>query len=405
MKNWLYFILFIIVSATSCRQAYLPPAITVKNNFLVVEGSINGGADASTIKLSRTANVQGKAANKPELGAIINIEDDQSNSYPLYETGGGEYHYAGLYLDHARKFRIHIKTTNGEEYVSDFVPVLDSPPIDSVSFDTRGNAISGPGLNIYVSTHDATNAVKYYRWDYQETWQFHSNFHSYFYSNGDTVLTRDLFNDNITNCWQSDTSSTIVLASSAALSRNVIANAPVTYVVSSAEKIGTKYSIQVRQYALTADAYKFYSVLKKNTEQLGGIFDAQPSSLNGNIHCINNPSEPVLGYITAGVISTKRIFITSRQLPNWSTTPFYSDCKLEFDWDAKPPQPCCYYNFGGINQVDAYINWLKSNNPAPFIPVDALGRPGSPPIGYTASTKECVDCTLRGTNVAPAFWQ
>ena len=282
---------------------------------------------------------------------------------------------------------------------------LNSPPIDSISYDTKGTVTAGPGLNIYVSTHDATNTIKYYRWDYQETWQFHSNFHSYFKSNGDTVLGRDLINDNITDCWQSDTSSVIVVGSSAKLAQNVIVNNPITSVVSTSEKTGVEYSILVRQYALTAEAYSFYSNLKKNTEQLGGIFDAQPSLVNGNIHCINNPSEPVIGYINAGSTSTRRIFITNKQLPDWTTIPFYTNCKLEFDWDAKPPKPCCYYSFDGINQVDAYMNYNKSSNPSPFIPVDAIGRPGSPPIGYTASTKECVDCTLRGTNKRPVFWK
>src|SRR5437868_11979399 len=92
----------------------------------------------------------------------------------------------------------------------------------------------------------------------------------YFKSNGDTVLGRNLTTDNITDCWQSDTSNTVVLGSSAKLTQNVIFNQPIISIASSSEKVRAKYSIQVKQYALSEDAYNFYVNLKKNTEQLGG---------------------------------------------------------------------------------------------------------------------------------------
>src|SRR6185312_3648116 len=208
---------------------------------------------------------------------------------------------------------------------------------------------------------------------------------------------------NISQCWQSDSSNTIVLGSSAKLAKDVIANAPVISINSTSEKVGDEYSIQVRQYALTTDAYNFYVNLKKNTEQLGSVFDALPSEINGNMHSITNPSEPVIGYISVGSTSKLRIFISNRQLPHWITTPFYTNCKLEFDWDAIPPQKCCFYS---SNQVNDYINYNIGHYTNPFIPIDAItSRPGQPPIGYTASTRPCVDCTLRGSNKKPSFWQ
>jgi hypothetical protein len=56
--------------------------------------------------------------------------------------------------------------------------------------------------------------------------------------------------------------------------------------------------------------------------------------------------------------------------------------------------------------VDAYINYNIGHYINPFIPIDAIViMPNTPPIGYTASTRECVDCTLRGSNKKPAFWK
>jgi hypothetical protein len=50
------------------------------------------------------------------------------------------------------------------------------------------------------------------------------------------------------------------------------------------------------------------------------------------------------------------------------------------------------------NEVD--LNIYKGD----AIPVLPFGLPGQPPKGYSASGGICVDCTLRGTNVRPAFW-
>ena len=393
-----------------CRKPYEPPAVSAPNSYLVVEGVINAGPDSTFIKLSRTVKVSNKVGTNLETGAALTVEGDQNVSYPLTEISKGNYGSHGLNLDNSHKYRLRIKTADNKQYLSDYVEVLNSPPIDSISYDIRG-ALTQPGVNIYVSTHDPSNKVVYYRWDYQETWIINSYFPSYFKSNGDTVLGRNQLTDNITDCWQSDTSSTIVLGSSAKLKQNVIANQPIISIPSYSEKVGDKYSILVRQYALSVNAYNFYVNIKKNTEQLGSIFDALPSDIQGNIHSVSNPAEPVIGYISIGSTTSKRIFISNSNLPRWEKdTSYYTGCRLAFDW---PKIPCCYYVYppGPPNQVDAYINYNPNSTNIngiqdPLIPIDAIViHPGTPPIGYTASYRQCVDCTLRGTNKPPAFWQ
>jgi hypothetical protein len=180
----------------------------------------------------------------------------------------------------------------------------------------------------------------------------------------------------------------------------------------SSPKIANEYSIQLRQYALTADAYTFWTNLKKNTESLGSIFDAQPSEISGNIHSATHPSEPVVGYISVGGVAIKRIFITEQQLPAFGP-PFPNEgnpanCTLL--------EACCYYvyipqgSFGSpgapINQVNEYINYDKGATVA-FLPVAPIQVPGGPVLGYTAITPKCADCTLQkgATNKQPAYWK
>ncbi|HVW96082.1 MAG TPA: DUF4249 domain-containing protein [Mucilaginibacter sp.] len=396
-QKWRSFIFAILVLALSCRKPYEPKAIVEANStpLLVVEGFINSGNDSTIIKLNRTVKLSGSTSVNPELGATVTIEGDDNSSRQLTTEPRGIYVSPGLNLDPSRNYRLKIRTSNGKEYASDFVPVLVAPAIDSLSYKVKSD-----GVDIDINTHDTKNATRYYRWDYSETWVFTSAFQSLYKSNGDTVLRRDLVNDQIYTCWQTENSSTIVLGSSAKLSQDVIADQPVTFVSRHSIKLQHKYSILVHQYALTEKAYDFWQNLKKNTEQLGGIFDAQPSQINGNIHCTSDPSEPVIGFISIGTATEKRIFVDQRNLPAW----------LENFNDGCIASPYLYEfkdtNSGAIvNQVDQYINYNKATL-GPIIPIEGIQPPGAPkPLGYMGSSPACVDCTLRGTNKQPAFWQ
>jgi hypothetical protein len=366
----------------------MPKVAATNNNYLVVEGVISTGQDSTVIKLSRTTALYSDTNTKPELNAVVEIESDANISYPLTEKGNGFYISPILNLSPANKYQLKIVTKENFAYQSDFVPVKNSPPIDSVNYQVKSS-----GLDIHVNTHDPSNNTRYYRWSYDETWIIFSNFDSFeelFQVPFDTILPRPV-TDQIYECWQNHQSDEILLGSSAHLTQDIISQAELTSIASSSERIRDRYSIIVKQYALTADAFNYWQQLKKNTEQLGSIFDPQPSSLTGNIHCITNPMETVLGYISAGSVSQKRIFIDTRHLPAWATILSIAGCT--------GPDTLVFKSVVGNNEVQDFL--YKGNQ----VPISSIQlRPGGPIVGYTAGTPECVDCTLRGTNKRPSFW-
>jgi hypothetical protein len=307
MKNRMYPIILILLSM-SCRKPYNPPVINSPLSYPVVEGTINT-TGITTIKLSQTVSLSSAATNKALTGAVVIILSNQSGSYPLTEIQPGRYQSASLNLNNSQQYRLSIKTVDGQQYLSDFESVTESPPIDSV-----GYLITGSGLSVYVSTHDPTNATKYYRWDYNETWKFHSMYSSDYETNGKAIVERTPA-QQVYFCFASDTASNIVLANTAHLSQSVIAQQPLTTVSSTSEKVEEEYSIQVNQYALSADAYSFWNNIKENSENLGSIFDPLPSEIPGNIHNVNNAAAPVIGYMSAQCKPRGFLFISKLYLP------------------------------------------------------------------------------------------
>ena len=383
---YLYTIVLLAIIPASCKKPYNPKVAAVQSDYLVVEGVINSGQDSTVIHLSRTVPLTDSRKAIPELGAEVTVESDQNAIYILREIGNGEYASPFLNLDKTSKYHLHIKTQSGKEYISDFEPIKTNPPIDSVGFIQQNN-----GIQLYVNTHDPNNNTHYYRWDYAETWNFHAQYYSSYITDG-TKLNIRTPEQLIFTCFGNNISNEIVLASSAKLTNDVIYQAPLTRVVSTSEKLETKYSILIKQYALTKEEYNFWQNLKKNTEQLGSIFDAQPSEVPGNIRCVTDPSEPVLGYVGVTNIQQKRIFITNDQLPDTWSAIYPYHCELD---------SLLLANKGGQNDVALFLIPLGSTEFAVGPIVDKRGNL----LGYVASDADCADCTIRGTTTIPAFWK
>jgi hypothetical protein len=373
-RNFLY--LIILVSGLSCRQIYTPPNTGAGNNFLVVDGIIISGNDSTIINLSRAQPLSDSIyyfMPIPETGASMSLAGSGGDSYNLTENSPGSYSISQLVLNNSETYKLKIRTGNGEVYLSDSIPIKQTPPIDSVSWQLQND-----GVHIYVNTHDPLNNTRYYRWKYSQTYQYRSAFGSeYLYQNGNVIL-RDS-NQNVFNCWQSSQSTSLLLGSSANLVSDIISMQPINFISYGSEDLGVTYSILVEQFAITSASYSFWQLLLQNTEQLGTLFDPQPTQLPGNIHCITNPNEPVLGYLSAAILQEERIYIHNSDLQTWGYSPI-AGCSLYL---VPPDSFAFYYNIG-------------------FIPVSQ----NPPPVGgYYSAINTCVDCTLQGgTNVKPSFW-
>jgi len=388
----------------SCKKNYAPPAITGNNSFLVIEGLIAGGQDSTILYLNRTVNISSQLTHHPEINAVVTVEGDQGVSYGVPETDSGKYAAAPLNLDNTHKYRLKITTADGQIYLSDYVPVKVTPPIDSVYYKIQSttinyfNNIQSSGLEIYADTHDPANNSRYYRWDYTETYVYQTDLESNYIldtTNPDSLKWSRLRTpaEQIHTCYITTNSSAIKVNTSAALSKDVITNNVITQIPSTSEKVLHRYSIIVRQYALTKDAYNFWAALKKNTQQIGTIFDAQPSANTTNLHCTSDPSRIVIGYVSASSITQKRIFIDQTQLPYW---PYNSPL-------ACLPDFACWAKGGVLPQV------LTFGQVVPTDTIRPSGCPGYtiPTVGVPVLDYACVDCRIHGGGKTqkPVFWK
>jgi hypothetical protein len=174
------------------------------------------------------------------------------------------------------------------------------------------------------------------------------------------------------------------LSSSAKLQNDVISDFSLTLVPWQSPKLKLAYSILVEQHGLTKSGYDYWLQVKKNTEALGTLFDPLPSRVTGNISCVTNPDESVIGYFGAASTQKKRIFIHNRDITRPPSAPYfitgYEGCELDSALLAS----------GGVHGeiISAITDEMNSV------------------IGYLVSSTSCVNCRLAGgTTVKPDFWE
>lgn len=380
MKKLFYSCLVLL--GMGCKQRFEPPVTAPVNGYLVVDGFINSGNGTTTIRLSRAIALADSARMKNEGNAVVRVEGEDNSVFPLPQTSIGIYSTPQLSLNSNVKYRLYIKTTDGKEYTSAFSGIIRTPPIDNIRWEQPD------GVQFYINTHDPQNNTRYYRWEWEETWEFHSAFTTTldYARNGSGEITgikyryANMMHDTMNYvCWRTEASTSLLMGSSAKLVKDSI-DLPIHSIPRKSQKISQLYSIKVRQYALSKAGYEFLQRMKKNTEGTGTLFDAQPSELMGNIHAKNDPNEVVVGFVEVSDMQEKRIFIRPNELINWGYR-----------------QPCAETKIP--NNLDSIRNYsyLTPTNVAELSPSGGIAF-------YFASDMTCVICTLTGVHLKPSFW-
>ena len=368
----LVLLLSVLFVLNGCIVQFLPET-NEEQELLVVEGLITDQYGPNTIKLSKSLPLGGRNAARPFEGCNVSISDDLGNNYNLFET------VAGTYITNAsdfqgiigRSYTLHISTNASPinlSYRSFPMEMKPVPPIDSIYYEKEDiieeiqGSQTAEACQIYLNTHDPENTCRFYRWEYAETWEFKL---PYLVPNK--------------TCWISSSSDRINIKSTASLVEDRINRYPLNYISNMSDRLKVKYSILVNQYSLNEDEFAYWEKLQNISEQVGGLYDITPSSINSNIWCVENPEEKVLGYFSVSANTSKRIFIKDKFT---GIIDLYNSCIADTV-------------FGGetIPYLGSFV-WVIIDHPIP--------PPSYKVITYT---KGCYDCSVRGTTIEPIFWR
>jgi hypothetical protein len=382
MEKMSFQILFLLTFLVliSCKDPFEPELLDISTEVLVVEGYIEVEGE-SKIKLSRTVPVRNTEEVPAVKGARVSVTDNNNGRWDFDEKEGGVYIFDGNFSVFDT-YRLSIELVDGTSYISEPLQPIISPEIEELDFLRDQN-----GVEIFISTKGNEEA-QYFLWSYEEHWIFRPGvLSSLIYENGAVRNRRE--EETINLCWNSNLFPKIILQNAARFEDNTILQRELVRIPNNSEKLTQRYSIEVKQKAINQEAFDFWDILRKNSDDIGGIFSPLPSLIRGNIYNLQDETEPVIGFISMGKSASKRIYIDLDDIFPWSVfIPEYEFCRVFTD--TIPPNSAAISN--------AFSSGIR-------MPARDLFNQMGTLIGYLEAETVCTDCTLRGTNIKPEFWE
>jgi hypothetical protein len=373
----LLLLLAFLLLVAGCITEFIP-VTGEKNELVVVEGMVTDLNESYTVKVSKSVPLGKKSEVKPFSGCIVSISDDLGNIFNLQENSPGIYHtnpaqFRGVI---GRSYTLHVSASVSNRifhYESSPEKLKAVPPIDSLFYEKTVIAPATKdfpminGCQIYLNTHDPTDSCKFYRWDFSETWEIRLHW----------PVDHQI-------CWVTENSPLINLKNTSGFAESTVRHFPINFVSNTTDRLVTKYSINVNQYSLNEDEFLYWEKIQNITQQVGGLYDIVPSSVQGNMQCIENPDESVLGYFSVSSRSSKRIFI--KDYFSGLLDP-YSDF-------------ICIYKTIPTDFPDGYPGYGTSV----WALLIQIGSFTTKPYTILTKIHACADCTVRGSAIRPDFW-
>ena len=391
MKQCILIFFLLNILASSCIDPFLLE-LEDYESLLVVEGMVTDETASNTIKLSRTfLNVN--TSPEPVQFAEVNVLDENGVITVFNEQE------PGIYLSDAELFTgriggtysLHIKTEDGLEYISDSCSMTAVPRIDSLYYELDSEfyddgKVEEPGLRIYLDTENRDEASQYLRWDFEEVWQFRVPYPVFFQDLGYMEYKRIQVENDV--CWGYENSKQILIHSSAEQSSGLLSKKPIHFIASAlSNRLLKQYSIQVSQYSLSQEEFLFWEKLREITEDGGDLFEKQPFPIEGNIRCINNEDENVLGYFQVSAVKRQRMYITKSQVDDMDIPTYKYPCERI----VYPTRVLHERVYNDLLSRGYVLFWVIEND---------FGFP----INFQFTSTECSDCSLTGNPERPDFW-
>ena len=334
--------------AASCVYEFEPEGV-VSQKRIVIEGDILiGGMTTIDVRSTMPVTYEEDFDMSSPIGKAW-VEDSEGGLYEEKLAWDQYFEYHSSFTIDTREaspllsYRLHFSDyMTGNHYVSRWQQVVPAPAVTGMSFD-----YDLENVNIMMDLDGKDG--RYFRWDYVEDWEYHAEYAPTYYFDLDANLPR-YFDENshmadYSNywCWGRAASKEFGLASTENQSRNVLENMVILSEDRGSLRFQTYYRVDVTVRSLEKDAYDYLHNMKEISNLTGSLFSPSPDDMRGNIICLQDTTEFVIGYVSAVQIEKHRMYIRTGE------NLFY-----------KEPKPATLFEPDFTNGFSSYLDYYKN---------------------------------------------
>ena len=308
-----YYSLFLVpIFFGSCIETFQPD-VELDSSYVVVNGFISN-EDSIVVNISRSIDPESGIISNI-VGSTVTLFGDDGTEEILLDIGNGM--YAGETIGRPNvNYSLEIILPNARVIASDWQLLKEGAEVGEISilratrseyFNGYENEIDGLDLNLYLNDENFNS--RFYRWELEGTYEFHSVLSS------DICYVTDFFKGNF------------ILGESISNDKDIVST-KLAFLESNGKKFAWGYSMEVKQYALNKDAYNYWKKIDDQQNNVGSVFDSPPAQIVGNLNYVNQNDLQVLGFFEASYVAKSRIFIKPSDFiiePILETSPCYFD--------------------------------------------------------------------------------
>jgi hypothetical protein len=306
-------VIFTLLLLTACIKLYTPVIDSNAQNKYVISGRITNAEGWQEVQVSLSSPIE-SPKYLPASGCQVKVLDNKGNVFSLEEFDPGLYHvWMGQeFLIPGTSYQVRVTTPDSQELESGFDQMPKGPSLDSVYYSVKEVPTSNPLVNqrvmqFYVNLNAIGDYSQFYKWEIEETWEYHSAHAAEFYYDGTFHQIIPPDSSNMV-CWATVPVKNVFTLSTKGLSQNSYTQFPLHYVDEHSSRLTVLYSMFVSQLALGEAAYNYWEQLRINSNEQGGLYEKQPLAIKGNLVNLTNSKNEVLGYFFAASVSSRRYF-------------------------------------------------------------------------------------------------
>ncbi|MDA3822677.1 MAG: DUF4249 domain-containing protein, partial [Bacteroidales bacterium] len=326
----------------------------------------------------------------PLSGCVVSVKRDDGIIINFLENEPGKYRMEDDpdFLISGKQYSLYLRTNDGKEYESSYELMHPSMPIDSLYFNLDQKSGNNPediinGISFQADFTVDKNMGEYVRWQLTETYEFHNPLHVGYIYGLDRHRIPLPDTSSWRTCWITNDLTEYYTQSLRLLKNGEYFGKRLNFVSNETQRLNHGYSLLVKQYTISKNAFIYWNDLKENSEALGGLFNKQPSILYSNICNIDDEEELVIGYFSVSSASEKRIFAQDIQGLELDDFKYYC-----FPSMGMPPNLA----YVPDNRLPMYFSWGY---------YELEGK------WFFGTTKGyCLDCRKydNSTHIKPSYW-